>query len=553
MGGCCSAPHEELLDDYQEDDPTGGLSEAYEVKHLLGSGSAGDAWLCQERSTGDVVAIKLIKRPIPPLMGTSLMREVKIGAELGKGHLNIVKPREVVLTRTHLGLVMEYVAGGNMADYILRSILLKFGHFENRDGLVMEEDEALYFFKQIMSAVEYCHKHQVAHRDLKMDNTLLDDHDPPRIKLCDFGFARNWNDQPEMTTITGTPDYMSPQLLGAKLGAPSMKAQYDGTKVDIWAAGVMLCVMLIGRFPFEGTEMSNVTNLDDVSEHVWQQQTQTTSKWYDNPLIAHDCSLLSPDCIDLLDKMFELDESQRITVSGIKAHPWFTRTLPPLYRDALEQLRREQEVIDQQVAAGAFLSRDRDSALKTIIWHAATHFNPEEEEAGPGRGAASYVEGQGSGGDGSGGGGGGLRPKLDEQQRMSSLLRKISLTSLKPAEYKEVAAAGHADLATISKFFREAGAPGAVPTVAEGNEDDAATTAGAASAAATATAAELDAAAEAVLQLQQQQLDHLEQQQQQEKQEREQQQPNGGSGANGGGAAGPGQRRAGSELEPLGG
>jgi serine/threonine protein kinase len=79
--------------------PPGGLSQAYDVKHLLGSGSAGDAWLCQERSTGDLVAVKLIKRPIPPLMGSSIMREVKIGAELGKGHLNIVKPREVVLTR----------------------------------------------------------------------------------------------------------------------------------------------------------------------------------------------------------------------------------------------------------------------------------------------------------------------------------------------------------------------------------------------------------------------------------------------------------------------
>jgi serine/threonine-protein kinase SRK2 len=290
----------------------GGLSEAYDVKHLLGSGSAGDAWLCQERATGDLVAVKLIKRPIPPLMGTSIMREVKIGAELGKGHLNIVKPREVVLTRTHLGLVMEYVAGGNMADYILKSILLKFGQFDRRDGLVMDEDEALYFFKQVINAVAYCHQRRVAHRDLKMDNTLLDDSDPPRIKLCDFGFARNWaGPAPQMTTITGTPDYMSPQLLGAKIGAPSMQALYDGTKADIWAAGVMLCVMLIGRFPFEGTEMSHVTDLNDVSEHVWTQQTQGTHPWHDNPLIARDCGMLSYDCIDLLNRIFELDESKR--------------------------------------------------------------------------------------------------------------------------------------------------------------------------------------------------------------------------------------------------
>lgn len=65
---------------------------------------------------------------------------------------------------THLGLVMEYVAGGNMADYILKTILLKFGSFDTRDGLVMEEDEARYFFTQIISAVEYCHNNKVAHR-----------------------------------------------------------------------------------------------------------------------------------------------------------------------------------------------------------------------------------------------------------------------------------------------------------------------------------------------------------------------------------------------------
>eukprot|EP00878_Enallax_costatus_P027410 GHUV01029508.1.p1 GENE.GHUV01029508.1~~GHUV01029508.1.p1 ORF type:complete len:118 (-),score=20.30 GHUV01029508.1:150-503(-) len=69
-----------------------------------------------------------------------------------------------------------------------------------------------------------------------------------------------------MLHLTGTPDYMSPQLLGAK--ACNQAALYDGTKADIWAAGVMLCVMLIGRFPFEGIEMSNATNLEEVSAHV---------------------------------------------------------------------------------------------------------------------------------------------------------------------------------------------------------------------------------------------------------------------------------------------
>ena len=77
----------------------GGLSDMYEVKHLLGSGSAGDTWLCRDKATGEVLAVKLIKRPLPAAMGTTLMREVKIGAQLGKGHINIVKPKEVVLTK----------------------------------------------------------------------------------------------------------------------------------------------------------------------------------------------------------------------------------------------------------------------------------------------------------------------------------------------------------------------------------------------------------------------------------------------------------------------
>eukprot|EP00882_Tetradesmus_deserticola_P019235 GHRQ01020690.1.p1 GENE.GHRQ01020690.1~~GHRQ01020690.1.p1 ORF type:complete len:192 (+),score=65.35 GHRQ01020690.1:613-1188(+) len=174
MGACCSKGAEVDVEEVNRaNDATGGLAEMYEVKHLLGSGSAGDTWLCRDRVSGELLAVKLMQRPIPPMMGTNIMREVKIGAQLGKGHLNIVKPRELILTRTHLGLVMEYVAGGNMADYILKTILLKFGSFDTRDGLVMEEDEARYFFSQIIDAVDYCHRNKVAHRCVHPASGLL--------------------------------------------------------------------------------------------------------------------------------------------------------------------------------------------------------------------------------------------------------------------------------------------------------------------------------------------------------------------------------------------
>eukprot|EP00879_Flechtneria_rotunda_P027184 GHRR01029062.1.p1 GENE.GHRR01029062.1~~GHRR01029062.1.p1 ORF type:complete len:211 (+),score=73.67 GHRR01029062.1:167-799(+) len=169
---------------------------------------------------------------------------------------------------------------------------------------------------------------------------------------------------------------MSPQLLGPK--ASNKQALYDGTKADIWAAGVMLCVMLIGRFPFEGIEMSSATNLEDVSAHVWRQQN--SQRWHDNPLIAQDCFMLSSDSIDLLNKMFDLDEHKRITISGIRNHPWFCKPLPPLYQQALAAMNQEQASIDQQVAAGAFVNKDRDSALKRMIYLAASRYSPEQED-----------------------------------------------------------------------------------------------------------------------------------------------------------------------------
>ena len=78
---------------------------------LLGRGGEGETWLCKEKGTGHEVAIKLIKRPIPKPAIAVIKREIKIQAELGQGHLNIVSADEVMLTKSHLGLVMEYVPG----------------------------------------------------------------------------------------------------------------------------------------------------------------------------------------------------------------------------------------------------------------------------------------------------------------------------------------------------------------------------------------------------------------------------------------------------------
>jgi len=244
--------------------PDFGLAGAYEVLHLLGTGGEGETWLCRERASGRELAVKLVARPIPKSITQIIQREIKILADLGDGHLNIVHAEEVVLTPTHVGLVMEYVRGGNMVSFVTSRRETR----DARGGLCIPEDEAAFFFRQLVWAVRFCHASHVAHRDLKLDNTLLDGRDPPRLKLCDFGFAKSWGGAgPTMDTMRiGTPEYMAPDLISGRSG-------YDGKKVDVWASGVLLFVMLLGMFPFE-MEDDNYVNTAGLYS-IWIQQIRT--------------------------------------------------------------------------------------------------------------------------------------------------------------------------------------------------------------------------------------------------------------------------------------
>jgi serine/threonine protein kinase len=679
------------------------LARLYELKHPLGSGSAGETWLCRCRQTGELVAVKLMARPLPGGMTTSIFREAKIGAQLGRGHLNIVKPRDLVLTRRHLGLVMEYVAGGNMADYILKALLLRHGTFEPAPGapargLVLDEDEARYYFLQVVRAVDFCHRNAVVHRDLKMDNTLLDSSDPPRVKLCDFGFANWWpalsggmglqpgaataataaglrppqggsNGLPPrapssataaaaaggaaspdaalqqhhqqqqqqqqlapreasaassgapqhhaaalhalrhpstVATITGTPDYMSPQILSSKVHGRA-RGNYDAPKADVWACGVLLCVMLLGRFPFDGTGMRQQSGSEDEEddhhghggddddggdgfdeydgygggggyggrhhhqhhgnphyhvspEEAAQRQEQDASmsvylqqqavlgqravrgglgggggrgsgagsvgsaggggggggggsrapsltdsvgdggvgsgpgadganeagnnhnssgahagaaaspprpkRWFDHPALSGSAAFLTPEARDLLARIFEPDEAARISVKGILEHPWSTAPMPEPFHSALEQMKGEQDRIDAEVAAGAHASRDRDAALKQMVYAASMPYDPNVVAVGAAAVGASVPLGERGpslvveaapprvpspapplaaveGGDD------------NDAAAAAGCVRRVSLSAVNPSEWSgpPTAVAPRADPAEVARFF----------------------------------------------------------------------------------------------------
>ncbi|XP_044983874.1 serine/threonine-protein kinase SAPK4-like [Hordeum vulgare subsp. vulgare] len=142
----------------------------YEEVRDIGSGNFGVARLMRNRENDGLVAVKLIERG----HRVGLLVLLKIFNHCSLLHPNIIQFIEVILTPTHLAIVMEYAAGGELFDRIV-------------DRGQFSEEETTYFFQQLICGVSYCHHMQICHRDLKLENVLLDGSLAPRLKICDFG------------------------------------------------------------------------------------------------------------------------------------------------------------------------------------------------------------------------------------------------------------------------------------------------------------------------------------------------------------------------------
>lgn len=316
-----------------------------------------------------MVAIKFIKRPLPKVLLQNIQREFTIQADLGFGHENVIQAYEAVLTPKYLCLVMEYASGGSLTSYVADK-----WQKAQALGLFLSEDEARYFFKQFLSAVKYCHTHCVAHRDLKLDNTLLDSSNPPIIKICDFGFAKTWNEEANMFTQIGTPVYMSPELINTNSGQKG----YDGRSVDVWASGILLLVMLLGSFPFDHTEHPD-PNTSEAHLEVWLQQV--SKRWSEVPHMRDAVKKLTPECKDLLNRIFVIDASKRITISQIERHPWYNMPLPPPYSSVMKKLEKSQAQLDEILKIrneNAEAAAQRKQEVEALV-EEATHLPAEGE------------------------------------------------------------------------------------------------------------------------------------------------------------------------------
>lgn len=216
-------------------------------------------------------------------------------------HPHIVQFKEVFLTPRYLCIVMEYAPGGDMFEYVVK-----------KNGL--KEDEARWFFQQLIVSIDYCHRMGVANRDIKLENTLLDGSVRPLLKICDFGYSKHEKFQSAPGSRVGTPAYLAPEVILTTMGKT-----YDGMIADIWSCGVMLYVMLVGAYPFERPE--------DKHDHQKLQKMIQRILRVEYSFPSH--VNISDECRDMLSKILVREPHRRITIEGLQSHPWYLKNLPP--------------------------------------------------------------------------------------------------------------------------------------------------------------------------------------------------------------------------------
>ncbi|XP_047249114.1 MAP/microtubule affinity-regulating kinase 3a isoform X16 [Girardinichthys multiradiatus] len=296
----------------------------YRLLKTIGKGNFAKVKLARHILTGREVAIKIIdKTQLNPNSLQKLFREVRIMKILN--HPNIVKLFEVIETERTLYLVMEYASGGEVFDYLV-------AHGR------MKEKEARAKFRQIVSAVQYCHQKHIVHRDLKAENLLLDA--DMNIKIADFGFSNEFTLGNKLDTFCGSPPYAAPELFQGK--------KYDGPEVDVWSLGVILYTLVSGSLPFDGQ------NLKELRERVLRGK-------YRIPFY------MSTDCENLLKRFLVLSPAKRGTLEQIMKDRWINAgyeedELKPYTEPELDIT--DQKRIDVMVGMGYNLEEIQDSLTK---------------------------------------------------------------------------------------------------------------------------------------------------------------------------------------------
>lgn len=202
---------------------------------MLGRGAFGKVNLGMQKLTRKLVAIKSINQEYltDDKQRMKIMHEV--GILLRLRHPSVVKLYETFETKRHIMLVMELCAGGDLLNFV-------------RKRKKCEESLAKILFKQIIEGIGYIHSKSILHRDIKLDNILLDG--KGLVKIADFGVSKTVKPGEIMYEQSGTPAYIAPEII--------KNEGYRGFRADLWSAGVVLFALLFGTVPFKANNMKDL-------------------------------------------------------------------------------------------------------------------------------------------------------------------------------------------------------------------------------------------------------------------------------------------------------
>ncbi|CAI7804227.1 unnamed protein product [Closterium sp. NIES-54] len=262
----------------------------YTLGGVLGKGTYGSVYECVEKKTGQCLACKVIQKHLVRNEEDKweLRREMQIMRELGC-HCNIVSLQRVYEDSSAVYFVMEKCSDGDLLGYI------------SRTGPA-DEHEVAKIFRQLITAVAFCHEHGVVHRDLKPDNVLMTQSTAGQtylhVKLTDFGQAVTCRRGGSVCGAAGSLPYTAPELL--------CRLKYN-EKVDVWSLGVILYTMLAGRWPFYSPKRSIMKKM------ICAAQLDLTSEpWH----------LVSAEAKDLVRRMLTVDPSHRPSCQELLRHVW---------------------------------------------------------------------------------------------------------------------------------------------------------------------------------------------------------------------------------------